>query len=89
MCGAIALVVTQLSKQRTERIKHFQSVELERERLWLTLAAFERGVAKGQSVDLADLTQALRGDGCSARDSPDDADSIGPGPPMMSPPAYQ
>jgi len=58
---AITLMVTRLSKQRTERIKHSRTVEFEREFLTLALAAYKDALAKGQTTDLVDVMLALRG----------------------------
>jgi len=59
--GAMTLMITQLSKQRTERIKHTQDNELERERLRFISAAYEQAAAHGQALDLVDLALALHG----------------------------
>jgi hypothetical protein len=69
--GSIALMVTRLSRQRTERIKQGRVVDLERERLRLTMAVFERGAATGRPGELVDLTLALRSGVRSVRDSPE------------------
>lgn len=58
---AITLMVTRLSKQRTERIKHSRTVELEREFLTLALATYKDALAKGQPTDLVDVMLTLRG----------------------------
>lgn len=67
--GATALVVTHLSRQRTERIKHAQDTALERERLRFIAAAYEHAAGEGQAPDLVDLTRALRGDSLNLRQS--------------------
>jgi hypothetical protein len=59
--GAITLMITGLSKQRTERIKHAQDTELEREFLRSAMAAYERAAADGRAPDPVDLTLALQG----------------------------
>ena len=57
--GAIAFMVTNLSKQRTERIKHRENINLDRERLRLVMEAYQRDAASVQASDLVDLTRAL------------------------------
>src|ERR1039457_430658 len=59
--GAITLMITGLSKQRTERIKHAQDTELERELLRSAMAAYERAAADGRAPDRVDLTLAPQG----------------------------
>jgi len=59
--GAVAFTIVNLSKQRTLRIKHSQTIDLDRERLRLVLAAYERDAAQMQAADLVGLTNALRG----------------------------
>jgi hypothetical protein len=58
---AITLMVTHLSRQRTERIKHSRAVDLEREFLNLAMATYKDSLAKGQAVDLVDVMLTLRG----------------------------
>lgn len=67
--GATMLMITHLSKQRTERIKHAQDNELERERLRFVAAAYEQAAVDGQAPDLVDLTLALRGNPANAQRS--------------------
>jgi hypothetical protein len=57
---ATTLMVSRLSRQRTERIKHRQSLELEREFLTLAMTAYEHALQDGQAPDLVDMTIALR-----------------------------
>ena len=61
IAGAITLVITGLSKQRTKRIKHAQDTELEREFLRSAMAAYERAAADSRAPDSVDLTLALQG----------------------------
>lgn len=58
---ATTLMVARLAKQRTERIKHSRTVELEREFLTLALATYRDTLANGQAADLVDVMLALRG----------------------------
>ena len=76
VAGGIALMVTHLSKQRTERAKHAQDHELERERLRFIAQAYEHAVAAGQAPDLVDLTIALRA-GNVDRQSPGERRRLG------------
>jgi hypothetical protein len=59
--GGTTLMITHLSRQRTERIKHAQDNKLERERLRFISEAYEQAAADGQAPDLVDLTLALHG----------------------------
>jgi hypothetical protein len=59
--GGITLAITHLSRQRTERLKHSQDNELDREVLLFISTAYERAAADGQAPDLVDLALALRG----------------------------
>ena len=59
--GAVAFMIANLSKQRTERIKHRETIELDRERLRLVMEAYQRDAASVQASDLVDLTRALLG----------------------------
>ena len=59
--GATTLMITHISRQRTERIKHAQDTELERERLRFVAAAYEHAAVDGHAPDLVDLTLALHG----------------------------
>src|SRR5437867_22911 len=59
--GAVAFMIANLSKQRTERIKHWETIELDRERLRLVMEAYQRHAASVQASDLVDLTRALLG----------------------------
>jgi hypothetical protein len=59
--GAIAFMIANLSKQRTERFKHRETIELDRERLRLVMEAYQRAAAIVQASDLVDLTRALLG----------------------------
>lgn len=59
--GAVAFMITNLSKQRTERIKNRQAIDLDRERLMLVMEAYQQSVTGGQTPDLVCLTWALRG----------------------------
>jgi hypothetical protein len=52
-------MVSRLSRQRTERIKHRQSLELEREFLTLAMSAYEHALQEGQAPDLVDMTTVL------------------------------
>jgi hypothetical protein len=54
-------MITRLSRQRTERIKHGQTVELEREFLTLAMATYKHALAKGYPTDLVDVMLTLRG----------------------------
>lgn len=58
---AITLMITRLSRQRTERIKHGQTVELEREFLTLAMATYKDALAEGHPTDLVDVMLTLRG----------------------------
>jgi hypothetical protein len=59
--GAVAFMITNLSKQRTERVKHRETIDLDRERLRLVMEAYQRDVVGAQAPDLVDLTRALLG----------------------------
>jgi hypothetical protein len=59
--GAVAFMITNLSKQRTERVKHRETIDLDRERLRLVMKAYQRDVVGAQAPNLADLTRALLG----------------------------
>ena len=65
------LMITHLSRQRTERIKHAQDNKLERERLRFISEAYEQAAADGQAPDLADLTLALHGNDMKVIQAPD------------------
>jgi hypothetical protein len=54
-------MVCRLSKQRTERMKHAQETELQRELLRFAMEAWAQDAASGRPHDLVDLTLALRG----------------------------
>jgi hypothetical protein len=54
-------MVTRLSKQRTERIKHSRTLDLEREFLNLAMESYQDSLAKGQATDLVDVMLTLRG----------------------------
>ena len=60
--GATTLMITHISRQRTERIKHARDTELERERLRFIAAAYQHAAIDGHAPDLVDLTLALHGD---------------------------
>jgi len=59
--GATTLMITHISRQRTERIKHARDTDLERERLRFVAAAYEHAAVDGHAPDLVDLTLALHG----------------------------
>lgn len=69
-------MITNLSKQRTERIKHRETIDLNREHLRLVMEAYQRDVASAQASDLVDLTRALLG-GNESVDCGSGSESIG------------
>jgi hypothetical protein len=58
---AVAFMIANLSKQRTERVKHRETIDLDRERLRFVMEAYQRDVVGAQAPDLVDLTRALLG----------------------------
>jgi hypothetical protein len=75
--GATTLMITHISRQRTERIKHERDTELERERLRFVAAAYEHAIVDGHAPDLVDLTLALHGKDVSQHPSARLSEPIG------------